>query len=230
VTSPRLDRFHARLGLAPLPLDVLALSLGEWDHADDGADLARERRGLDELARLAAAVQAARDVARDGRWSGAAALRRVLLVGDAAFVGDSDDYYAPRNSFLVDVLARRRGLPIALTLVLQEVGRRAGVRVDALALPGHVVARLADDAGDAAIVCDPFNGDRVLGELDASAAPLPPRALLARMLRNLAGSYGRAGDLWRSLEVLERLALVTPGDARLDAELARLRAAVDDVN
>ena len=59
---------------------------------------------------------------------------------------------------------------------------------------------------------------------------MAPRALVARMLRNLAGSYGRTGDLWRSLEVLERMAIVEPDDARLIAERDRLRARVRDLN
>ncbi len=211
-----------------MALDLVALSLGEWDHgADDDAgaddDLAREAAGLTALDALAAEVAAA------GPPRGAA-LRGALFDGPVAFVGDSDDYYAPRNSMLGVVLARRRGLPITLTVLAMEVGRRIELTVEPIALPGHVVARIAAADGAPALTIDPFHQGRVLVDGPTGLAALAPRALVARMLRNLAGSYGRTGDLWRSLEVLERMAIVEPDDGRLLAERDRLRERVRDLN
>lgn len=226
--SARLERFAERVLGPTVPIELVALSLGEWDHgADDApgadADLVREAAGLAALDALAAAVVAA------GAPRGAA-LRQTLFAGAAPFTGDADDYYAPRNSMLAEALVRRRGLPITLTVLTMAVGARVGLVVDAIALPGHVVARLAAADGAAAMTIDPFHQGRVLIDGAAPLPAMPARALVARMLRNLAGSYGRSGDLWRSLEVLERMAICEPDDARLAAELTRLRARVHDLN
>jgi len=154
------------------------------------------------------------------------ALNRYLFE-ELGFSGNTQDYYDPRNSFLNDVLDRRTGIPITLSTVYIAVGRRAGVSVHGVGLPGHFVVRVVTAGGDALV--DPFNGGTVLtpqdcqdrldriygGRLRMAAdmlAPCPPRAVLARTLRNLKAIYLKADDHTRALRTAELLVLLNPGD------------------
>src|SRR5262245_44832287 len=87
-----------------------------------------------------------------------------FLVDEAGFRGNSEDYYDPRNSFLNDVLDRRTGIPITLSTVFMEVGRRAGLTVEGVGLPGHFLVRVAGPAGGHLV--DPFHGAAFLGPAD----------------------------------------------------------------
>ena len=72
----------------------------------------------------------------------AAGALRAVLFDEKGLRGNADDYYDPRNSFLNDVLDRRAGIPISLSAVYMEVGRRAGLVVEGLGLPGHFIVRV----------------------------------------------------------------------------------------
>lgn len=161
------------------------------------------------------------------------------LFAHEGFTGDRETYDDERNSFLNDVLDRRRGLPISLSILLVEVGRRLGVPLAPVSMPGHFLVR---DRVDADVFVDPFDGGRLL-DADGAAAifraahgpgarldpehllPASPRAVVARVLANLKVRYAggrRAGDLvW-----VTRLRAAIPGvpvDERRD--LARALAA-----
>ena len=152
------------------------------------------------------------------------------LFGDLGFRGNEDDYYDPRNSFLNQVLERRVGIPISLSVVLMETGTRLGVPVEGVGFPGHFLVR----AGD--ILLDPFHGGRMVGpeELLAryralsgtAAAALPAEALaatgrpaiLARILRNLVRVYLDRKEHPRALEAVDLVLVLEPGsgeDVRL---------------
>jgi regulator of sirC expression with transglutaminase-like and TPR domain len=155
---------------------------------------------LEELDRLAAGVD------------NFEALRRRLFV-ERGFAGAVDDYYNPDNSLLHRVLQHRRGIPISLSVVAIEVGRRAGVAVQGIGMPGHFLIRSPESGR----FCDPFHRGALLDETDCQTrfrqatgageeVPFGPEALpvvdahhiLARMLANLAHIYraqGRTGDL-----------------------------------
>jgi len=154
-----------------------------------------------------------------------AGLNRVLFE-EQGFRGNTREYYDPRNSFLNDVLDRRTGIPISLSTVYIAVGRRAGVEVHGVGLPGHFVVRVSAAGGDALV--DPFNGGTVLTPQDCQdrldriyggrvrvaadmLAPCPPRSLLSRMVRNLKAIYLKADDHERALRTAELLVLLNPG-------------------
>lgn len=236
--SSELGRFAALVAEDDFPLDVAALLVGAWDHP--GRELGSYQGQLDELAREVAPAVAAAD-------DGAARARAIsaYLFGRVGFRGNTEDYYDPRNSFLTDVLDRRVGIPITLSVLYLEVARRIGVLAQGVNFPGHFLVRVAVE--DAWLFLDPFGGGHPLSpaELEAllrrttsPAAVLEPgviaaatkRQIVSRMLVNLAGIYGRGGDLPRSLDVLERLSLVEPRNARIARELAALRARVDGLN
>jgi regulator of sirC expression with transglutaminase-like and TPR domain len=161
-----------------------------------------------------------------GPAAAAAALRAVLF-DEKGLRGNADDYYDPRNSFLNDVLDRRSGIPISLSAVYLAVGRRAGLVVEGLGLPGHFIVRVGGTPG---VLLDPFFGgtelseeqcqdrlDRVFGRkarVDAAMlAPCDTRAILARMLRNLKIIYGKRDDHLRAVRVCDRLLELDPEQA-----------------
>jgi regulator of sirC expression with transglutaminase-like and TPR domain len=154
----------------------------------------------------------------------AAAVAR-LLFEDAGFRGNADDYYDPRNSFLNDVLERRLGIPITLSVVYAAVAARAGLRVEGIGLPGHFVVR-AERAGRRRLL-DPYHGGRPLDEAACAdlvarvrpdARPFDPRWLepvgtrqiLVRMLANLKGVYAARREWARALDAVERILLLAP--------------------
>jgi len=149
------------------------------------------------------------------------------LFHDQGFHGNTKEYYDPRNSYLNEVMDRRLGLPITLSVVAMAVGQRAGLAIDGVALPGHFIARAVE--GDQERLFDPFHGGRVLtrkqcAELveQTTGVPLPagPQAfesatlgaIVLRMLSNLKGVYLGQGDFGRAISVIERLCLLTPND------------------
>lgn len=156
------------------------------------------------------------------------------------FRGDTRRYADPRNSFLDDVLSRRRGIPISLAVVTMEVGRRLGIHLVGVGMPGHFLVR---HTGVPPVVIDAFDGGRVLDgdgcrQLFRSLfgpratfaehllAPVGPRAILARMLTNLRGIYRSAGDARALGWVLDlRAAIPGAGPAEL-AERASAQAAL----
>ena len=130
------------------------------------------------------------------------------LFGRGTFRGDAVDYYDPRNSLLDEVLTRRVGIPITLSVVAIEVGRRIGVALVGVGMPGHFLLRAADDPQR---FFDPFHGGIELdragcarlfdglhrGQLRFTPDLLdetPPLAVLTRILNNLRGAQLRAGN------------------------------------
>lgn len=126
------------------------------------------------------------------------------LAHDVGFAGDREAYDDPRNSHLPEVLARRAGLPIAVTGVWLLVCRRLGLPARALAMPAHVFAAWEGGAWDC------FTGQAVTAQQleqwahrhgAPSARPFlagaDDRELLLRMARNLAAAYARRDDLVR---------------------------------
>jgi len=77
------------------------------------------------------------------------------LFGPGGFRGDGEDYHDPRNSLLDQVFERRLGIPITLSVLAMEVGRRLGVELVGIGMPGHFLVR---DTHDADAFHDPFHG------------------------------------------------------------------------
>ncbi|WP_432109979.1 transglutaminase-like domain-containing protein [Streptomyces sp. AA1529] len=149
--------------------------------------------GQAELDRLAGLLPFRRGRA-PAEW--AAALERTLG-RELGFGGSAPDYRRLESSLLPEVLRRRRGLPILLSVVWTEVARRAGAPVYGVALPGHFVVGFGDPAG-AHVLADPFGGGTQLGEEELavmvagatggsplSAAALRPAGPLETVLRIL---------------------------------------------
>jgi len=182
-------------------LDLAACALLIAEIERPGLPAATYLGVLDELA------GDARAAARPGE-SRLDATRRHLFV-EVGFRGNQDDYYDPKDSCLDEVLTRRLGIPITLSVVLLEVGWRLGLDLAGVGFPGRFLVR-AREAGRERIL-DPFGGGATLDRpaleehlaraigLPARLAPehvrtVGKREILARMLNNLAAIYRRAGD------------------------------------
>jgi regulator of sirC expression with transglutaminase-like and TPR domain len=236
--SPGLSRFSEVVGRDDFHLDHAALLIGAWDFPE--RDLDAYRDALDGIA-----SRVGPDVARATNGIGRARAISDWLFDRMGYTGNTDDYYDPKNSFLAEVIDRRMGIPISLSVLFLEVSRRVGVLAQGVNFPGHFLVRVAIE--DAWLFLDPYTRGRVLTPSDLEAllrktttpnAVLEPsvisaaskRQIVARMLVNLAGIYGRQGDLPRSLDVLERLAVLEPSNPRIARDLAQLRERVDGLN
>ncbi len=150
---------------------------------------------------------------------------REFLFEEAGFRGNAEEYLDPRNSFLNDVLDRKVGIPITLSLVLMEVGRRLGLEIQGIGLPAHFIVGI--QIGRSQVLLDPFNGgtlltadsaqelvSRVLGRRvtlqQEHFTPVSKRQFLTRMLNNLKAIYWRTERWAKVLPVVERLLALEP--------------------
>jgi regulator of sirC expression with transglutaminase-like and TPR domain len=194
-----------------------ALSIARWAYPGLDVDAYLDR--LDGLARAVDGTRRSPDAL--GRLH---RLREYLFV-EQGFAGNRDDYYDPRNSFLNDVLDRRQGIPITLSLVLMEVGKRLGLAIEGIGLPGHFISGARLD--DSQILLDPFNGGALLTPEDCEGlvgsvlgrevtlspehyAPVSGRQLLTRILANLKGAYWRREEWGRVVGAIDRLLVLDP--------------------
>jgi regulator of sirC expression with transglutaminase-like and TPR domain len=219
--TPARARFAALLARSEIPLDEAALAIAaeEYPDLDTQAALAQ----LDALAQeVGAQVGDLRPPLRVLQ-----SMRSVLR--EHGFRGNEKEYYDPRNSFLNEVLERKLGIPISLSILTVEVARRLGVHLQGVGFPGHFLVKCAVQPGlPSEIFVDAFNGWELLGSEECTARfrsvlhgrafdqtlldPVDSRHILTRLLHNLKRIYVERGDDVRTLWVVDRLLLVTPGD------------------
>ncbi|MDQ1436803.1 MAG: hypothetical protein QOK43_432 [Acidimicrobiaceae bacterium] len=216
----------------------LALVETEDARLDEGAMLiaAHAYPDMDVDAQLARMDELAAGCPGPGDVAG---LRRYLF-NELGFRGNEDDYGDPRNSYLNDVLDRRLGIPITLSVLTIEVGRRVGVPLAGVGLPGHFLVR---HEAVPPMLLDPFNGGHPLSLEECEGlvrhlygerveftpsllAPVDTRAILARMLNNLRQVFQRQGDAASAAWVLRLRAGIPGTKPRELGELATAQAAL----
>jgi regulator of sirC expression with transglutaminase-like and TPR domain len=166
------------------------------------------------------------------------ALLNRVLCDEEGLRGNRDDYYDPRNSFLNDVLDRKLGIPITLSVIYMDVAQRVGFPTAGTGMPGHFLLKHYDVMGDE-IVIDPFNRGRIVGSAECQQRlneiysgkvelkpeflqAVPHRDILVRMLNNLRQIYFTRRDLTKGLAVLDFLLAIPP----LNVDLLRERGLV----
>jgi regulator of sirC expression with transglutaminase-like and TPR domain len=184
------------------------------------------------ISRLDAMGEAARraiarhiDVTGDtSTLSGVRALNDYLFE-ELQFVGNRDNYEDPRNSCLNEVLDRRTGIPITLSVVYMEVARRAGLQVDGVNFPGHFLVRCPEQKGH--LIIDPFHAGALLSEhkcrlllqkhvgnevafSKSLLAPATREQIVVRMLLNLKRIYVNMRSFPQARDVTELLLAITP--------------------
>jgi regulator of sirC expression with transglutaminase-like and TPR domain len=228
--SAELRRRFAEEARAARP-DLSALCLLAGAVADGTLDEAGMDGAQAELDRLAGQLPY-----RPGGPRAWARALSELLGGRYGFRGFPADYQRLESSLLHEVLRRRRGLPILLSVVWLEVARRAGAPVYGVSLPGHFVVGFG--AAEEQVLADPFDGGRVLTGADAellvvgaTGAPLQPSVLvpaapldvILRILNNVrawAAARPERSDV--ALWAVELSLLLPSHPARLRYERAQL--------
>jgi regulator of sirC expression with transglutaminase-like and TPR domain len=162
-------------------------------------------------------------------WNNLQKLARLrnYVFEELGFRGDSQDYFSPSNSLLHEVMQRRLGVPLTLSIIFMELGWRIGIPFEGVGFPGHFLVRLKGEPGD--LVLDPFNHARTMHEEDCRRlldevtggriafdgrllASVSKRDILTRLLRNLKGAYLRSNQDERALAAVEWLLLLDPSD------------------
>jgi regulator of sirC expression with transglutaminase-like and TPR domain len=156
-----------------------------------------------------------------------AALNYVLFQ-ERGFHGNRENYFDPKNSFLNEVLDRKVGIPISLSVLYIEVAQRIGLPLHGVGFPGHFLVKYAGDNEE--ILIDPFNrgeirsqesletmlhrsyGGRIAFDTEFVEAT-PKKQILRRMLNNLKIIYLKEGNLIKALSVVERLNVLDPTSA-----------------
>ena len=176
---------------------------------------------------------------------------RSYFFEELGFRGNVAHYNDPRNSFLNQVMDRRLGIPLTLSILFMELARAAGFEACGIGLPGHFVTRLSYQGRQ--ILVDPFHGGGVITEEDCKELVTnstgrsylfrsnylkgtSERAVLARLLMNLKYAHLGRNNYGRALSVVERLLIVSPDDSSeirdrgfLKARLGRPGAAITDL-
>lgn len=176
-----------------------------------------------------------------------AAVLQSVLAGAFGFAGDRETYDDPANANLIDVIDRRRGLPVALSILYISAARSVGWVAHGINTPSHFLIRIGN--GSNAVIQDPFSSGAVLNDEDVEGLlrnvagpglymnplhmePLSNRAILVRLLNNIAWRAEETGDRERALIIHERMTAVAPTfsdlwweQARLEQELGRFSAA-----
>ena len=209
----------AALEESVFPLDRAALAIGLEEYPGLDIDVY-----LRQLNALAARTEALMGIDRS--------VNNVIeCLNEALFVqeglrGNNEDYYNPKNSYLNEVLDRKEGIPISLSVIYIEVARRIRFPLQGIGLPGHFIVKHA--TGDQEILLDPFNQGRrltmkdcqeILARTHGSSLSMQPAylqgmekpAIVSRMLFNLKGIYFQQDEHQQALAVVERILMLNPG-------------------
>ncbi len=206
------------LDIEKIPLEEIAFLISREKYFDLNPQPYLER--LDEFARRAEL--------RIGKVMGGRQLAQGLsqyLFEEEGFRGNTTDYYNPSNSYFNDVLDRREGIPISLSILYIAIGRRLGLPLVGVGFPGHFLVRYED--ANVLFFIDCFHHGRILSDEECRRRledmygealvfqkeflePSGHREILLRMLTNLKMIYMMKKDFGMSLQFLNRILLFNP--------------------
>ncbi len=220
LTNDPYKEFRQAVDRAETDIDLgkaaLTIATSDYPDLDINAYLSR----IDALATaVAARLGAEADVYRS-----IAALNFVLFQ-EQAFRGNREHYFDPRNSFLNEVLDRKTGIPISLSILYIEVAHRIGLSLQGVGFPGHFLVKYPADNEE--IVVDPFNRGEILSQQNLETMlyrlyggkivyephlleAISKKQILKRMLNNLKIIYLRQNDFIKGLSIVERLMVLDP--------------------
>jgi regulator of sirC expression with transglutaminase-like and TPR domain len=235
--SPEFRRLLRR----ETPSDLVRISL----------EIARDAYPDLDIDRYLGKIEALTNRVRD-RCAAGAKTRSVLgqinwvLFVEEGFRGNTEDYYDPRNSYLNEVIDRKTGIPITLSVLYATIAARVGLALSGVNLPSHFMLRVGDgrEDDDRPLFVDPFDEGALLDRQgceeaiskrvgqpvtlsDIQLAPCGHDLIVARMLRNLKAIYLEQHDHAAALPVLRRLAALNPGDPQEQRDLGMLCLRLD---
>ena len=222
--KPNLERFADLVSADEFDLAEASLMVAQDIYPDINV-----RAYLGRLDDMAAEIR--RRIAVDAFSEQKVQALNYYLFSERGFSGNIEHYYDPRNSYLNEVIERRTGIPITLSILYIELGRRLGLNLHGISFPGHFLVKLTMKRGQ--LVLDPFLGGEAQSEsdlrqrlakvlpaatarnasLDHYLRPATPRQILARVLRNLKNIYMRGARFENALAIMHRMLLVVPESA-----------------
>jgi regulator of sirC expression with transglutaminase-like and TPR domain len=240
----------------PTPLDYFAALVADDQHFSQLEAVAAVAQAVEpdvDVQGVLATIDALAAKLRQRIAADTAPLQRLRYLNrfffqELAFAGNVNDYYAADNSYLHRVLVTRRGIPITLALIYIEIAQQIGLEARGVSFPSHFLVKLKMPQGE--VVIDPFNGRSLSrDDLDERLAPYrrrhglegdaevplglflqsaTPRAVVARVLRNLKEIH-RGSEDWPSLlEVMQRLVILLPDDWQERRDRGLVRAELGD--
>lgn len=248
MTSSARERFTALVSGPEEDLDLAEAALLIAQEEQPDLDVAHYLKHLDQLAGAVRAALPPSPTPQD-----TLKCLNTHLFFKEGLRGNTSEYYDPRNSFLNDVLDTKTGIPITLSVIYMEVGRRLGLALVGIGFPGHFLVRYSGPDGEQ--ILDPFLGGASLSETQLAAklrnmygennplaaqvskllTPATKKEILTRMLGNLKGVYLNKGDFERALGVIDRMLLIRPDAATefrdrgaVQQRLGRMQGAVRD--
>ena len=248
MTSPARERFTALVSGPEEDLDLAEAALLIAQEEQPDLDVAHYLKRLDQLADAVRTELPPSPTHNDTLQC----LNTHLFLKEE-LRGNTGEYYDPRNSFLNEVLETKAGIPITLSVIYMEVGRRLGLALVGIGFPGHFLVRYSGPDGGR--ILDPFLGGANLSEAQLAAklrsmygennplaaqvskllTPATKKEILTRMLGNLKGVYLNKGDFERALSVIDRMVLIRPDAATefrdrgaVQQRLGRMQGAVRD--
>lgn len=248
MTSPARERFTALVSGPEEDLDLAEAALLIAQEEQPDLDVAHYLKRLDQLAD---AVRT--ELPPSPTHNDTLKCLNTHLFFKEGLRGNTGAYYDPRNSFLNEVLETKAGIPITLSVIYMEVGRRLGLALVGIGFPGHFLVRYSGPDGEQ--ILDPFLGGANLSEAQLAAklrsmygennplaaqvskllTPATKKEILTRMLGNLKGVYLNKGDFERALSVINRMVLIRPDAATefrdrgaVQQRLGRMQGAVRD--
>jgi regulator of sirC expression with transglutaminase-like and TPR domain len=193
--------------------------------AQDEYPLLETQPYVDRLAGLAARVTQHLNVGRDP--IGTLSALNAVLFDEEGFRGNSEEFFDPRNSFLNEVLDRRVGIPITLSILYLEVARRADIPMVGIGLPGHFITGLVSPGR--IFYVDPFHRGQLMSSKDCAdrvakifdgrmsltpehLQPVGARGILFRLLTNLKNIYMESHSFAKGHAVIDKMVLLAPED------------------
>jgi regulator of sirC expression with transglutaminase-like and TPR domain len=226
---------------------VLSPDSGSMDLARAALLIAKEEEGSLDLEHYILMLQQwgndARRLIRESTEEPLTVFNRFFFE-ELGFHGNKRNYFDPRNSFLNHVIDRRTGIPITLCIVYMDVGRRAGLQIEGVGMPGHFIVRVHSGVSETETFVDAFHGtvldrfecQQLLDNLFSGGVPLQDehlrsvssREILVRMLGNLKAIYVRYGFRRKAISIIERILLLEPDSVLEVKDRGILRARSGD--
>jgi regulator of sirC expression with transglutaminase-like and TPR domain len=204
---------------------------------NDDLDVGAYRKEVERMAReLAAAFP------KDADEKAKLAALNKYLFAERGYHGSRSDYYQRSNSYLNAVIDDREGIPITLSVLYMELGRRVGLKLVGIGLPGHFVVRHVPAQGEPQLI-DVYEGGKVMTREEANSrvqalagqplrdehlAAVSKRAILLRMLQNLLGIARGERNAKGMLPYLDTILMIAPDDAEQHWLRAMVRLQADD--